>query len=145
MEIDSINTTLSFTPDKVQKVNKTSQNFLRSHSKTILELTRIKDLLSLTIQAVDPAKIHIRLLYQQQIVCLEQNIYIYLSVITLNTKSKTELTWWIENLRFYNGRTFSQLNLQTIIQTDGSLTRVKQSVWEFKYQGNGQRKREPST
>ena len=46
----------------------------------------------------------------------------YQSVITLNTKSRTELTWWIENLRFCNGRTFSQLNPQMITQTDASLT-----------------------
>ena len=62
MEIDSIKITLSFTPDKVQKVIKTSQNFLRSHSSTILEMTRVKDLLSLTIQTIDPVKIHIGLL-----------------------------------------------------------------------------------
>ena len=31
----------------------------------------------------------------------------YQSVKTLNTKSRTKLTWWIENLRFCNGRTFS--------------------------------------
>ena len=62
IEIDSIKITLSFTPDNVQKVIKTSQNFLRSHSSTILEMTRVKDLLSLTIQALDPAKIHIGLL-----------------------------------------------------------------------------------
>ena len=44
-----------------------------------------------------------------------------ISVITLNTKSRKQLTWWIENLRFCNGQTFSQLNPQVIIQTDASL------------------------
>ena len=46
----------------------------------------------------------------------------YQSVITLNTKSKTKLTWWRVNLRICNGRTFSQLNPQVIVQTDASLT-----------------------
>ena len=36
---------------------------------------------------------------QQQIVCLRDKTN-YQSVITLNKKSRTELTWWIENLRF---------------------------------------------
>ena len=45
----------------------------------------------------------------------------YQSVITLNTKSRKELTWWIENFWFCNGQTFSQLNPQVIIQTDASL------------------------
>ena len=121
MEIDSIKMTLSLTPEKVQKVVKTCQNLLRSHSTTLLELTRVVGLLSSTIQAVEPAKIQLRFLQQQQIVCLRKKMN-YQSVITLNTKSRTELTWWIENLRFCNGRTFSQLNPQVIIQTDASLT-----------------------
>ena len=55
------------------------------------------------------------------IVCLKEKMN-YQPVITLNTKSRTELTWRIEKLRFCNGRTFSQLNPQMIIQTDASLT-----------------------
>ena len=121
MEIDSIKMTLSLTPEKVQKVVKTCQNLLRSHFTTLLELTRVVGLLSSTIQAVEPAKIQLRFLQQQQIVCLRKKMS-YQSVPTLNTKSITELTWWIENLRFCNGRTFSQLNPQVIIQTDASLT-----------------------
>ena len=92
MEIDSVKMTLSLTPEKVQKVVKTCQNFLRGHSTTLLELTRVVGLLSSTIQAVEPAKIQLRFLQQQQIVCLRKKMN-YESVITLNTKSRTELTW----------------------------------------------------
>ena len=116
METDSIKMTLSLTPEKVQKVVKTCQNLLRSHSTTLLEFTKVVGLLSSTIQAVEPAKI----LQQQQIVCLREKNELSVSN---NTKSRTELTWWIENLQFCNGRTFSQLNPQVIIQTDASLTR----------------------
>ena len=45
----------------------------------------------------------------------------YQSVITSNTKRRTELSWWIENSKFCNGRTFSQLNPLVIIQTGASL------------------------
>ena len=62
MEIDSIKMTLSLTPEKVQKVVKTCQNNLRSHSTTLLELTRVIGLPSSTIQAVEPAKIQLRFL-----------------------------------------------------------------------------------
>ena len=96
------------------------------------------------MQAVEPEKIQLRFLQQQQIVCLRKKMN-YQSVITLNTKSRTELTWWIKNLWFYNGRTFSQLNPQVIIQTDASLTGGEQCAMGFKHQGNGQRKREPYT
>ena len=64
-------------------------------------LTRVVVLLSSTIQAVEPAKIQFRFLQQQKIVCLREKMN-YQSVITLNTNSRTELTWWIENLRFCN-------------------------------------------
>ena len=138
METDSIKMTLSLTPEKVQKVVKTCQNLLRSHSTTLVEFTRVVGLLSSTIQAVEPAKI----IQQQQIVCLREKNELSVSN---NTKSRTELTWWIENLRFCNGRTFSQLNPQVIIQTDASLTGGEQSAMGFKHQGNGQRKREPYT
>ena len=39
--MDSIKMTLSLTPKKVQKVVKTCQNLLKSHSTTLLELTRV--------------------------------------------------------------------------------------------------------
>ena len=42
-----------------------------------------------TIQAVEPANIQLRFLQQQQIVCLRKKMN-YQSVITLNTKSRTE-------------------------------------------------------
>ena len=64
-------------------------------------LTRVVGLLSSTIQALEPAKIQLRFLQQQKIVCLREKMN-YQSVITLNTNSRTELSWWIENLRFCN-------------------------------------------
>ena len=72
-----------------KKVVKTCQNLLRSHSTTLLELTRVVDLLSSAIEAVEPAKIQLRFLQQQQIVCLRKKMS-YQSVPTLNTKSITE-------------------------------------------------------
>ena len=45
MKIDSIKMTLSLTREKVQKVIKTCQNLLRSHSTTVLEFTRVISLL----------------------------------------------------------------------------------------------------
>ena len=66
----------------------------------------------------------------------------YQSVITLNTKSRKELTWRIENLRFCNGRTSSQLNPQVIIQKMLPWNGGEQSAMGFK-QENGHGKREP--
>ena len=52
----------------------------------------------------------------------------YQSQITLKIKSRIELTWGIENLRFCNGLTFSQLNSQMIIEADASFQGRKQSA-----------------
>ena len=41
--------------------------------------------------------------------------------VVKNTTSRAELTWWIENLRFCDGLTFSQLKPQMIIQTATSV------------------------
>ena len=114
-------TTLSLTPVKVQKIVKTCQNLLRNHSATLLELTRVVGLLSSTIQAVEPAKIQLKFFSTTTNCVSKEKKKNYQSVITLNTKSRKELTWWIENFWFCNGQTFSQLNPQVIIQTDASL------------------------
>ena len=54
MEIDSIKLTLPLATEKVQKVVKTCQDLLRSHSKTLLELTKVTDILSFTTETVEP-------------------------------------------------------------------------------------------
>ena len=51
-----------------------NQNFLRGHSTTLLELNRVIGLLSSTIQEVEPAKIQLRFLQQQQIVYLREKM-----------------------------------------------------------------------
>ena len=56
MEIDSIKMILSFT----QKVVRTFQDLLRSHSITSLELIKVVGLLSPTLQAVTAIKIQLR-------------------------------------------------------------------------------------
>ena len=45
----------------------------------------------------------------------------YQSIIALNIISRTTLIWSIENLKFWNGWTFSQLNRKMITQTDACL------------------------
>ena len=124
MEIDFIKMTLSLTTEKVQKIIKTfsgekepSQESFYNSSR----LTLVVGLLSSTMQAVQPAKIQLRFLQQQQIVRPREKKN-HQSVITLNIESIAELTWWVESLRFCNDQTFSHLDPQIIIQTAASLT-----------------------
>ena len=70
---------------------------------TVLQLTRLVDLLSSTIQAVFPAKIQFRYLQLQQVSVLKGGMS-YKEQIILNDQTLGELQWWIENLKYFNGR-----------------------------------------
>ena len=70
---------------------------------TILQLTRLVGLLSSTIQAVFPAKIQFRYLQLQQVSALKGGMS-YKEQIILNDQALGELQWWIENLKYFNGR-----------------------------------------
>ena len=115
MEIDSTKMTLPLTPEKIQRVIKTFQNLFRS-STTVVELKNSSNSF-ITIPELNPF-IHYTnsgtcrdsvTIFSATTNCVskEKKKKNYQSVKTLNTKSRTKLTWWIENLRFCNGRTFS--------------------------------------
>ena len=120
MQIDTTNMCLFLTKEKLEKVTQKCWE-LYNHPKTnILELTRLIGLLSSTIQAVLPARIQLRYLEQQQILMLSQKKS-YLSAITVNQEARTELLWWIENLRIWGGGEINPAELQMMIQTDASI------------------------
>ena len=77
------------------------------------------DLMSSTVQAVLPACLQLKYLQQQQIQSLNQASS-YQAEIVLNSPSKQELFWWVENLRLNNGRSLWQKEPNLVIQTDAS-------------------------
>ena len=86
MEIDFIKMTLSLTTEKVQKIIKTFSGEKEPSQESFYNssgLTLVVGLLSSTMQAVQPAKIQLRFLQQQQIVRPREKKN-YQSVITLN-------------------------------------------------------------
>ena len=115
--IDSQNLSLSLTEQKLQKVKNCCVEMYNVTKVSILELTKLLGLLCSTVQAVLPAQLQIRYLQQLQIRMLQQE-RCYYQQITLNQKSKQELTWWIQNLSLCNGRCLVQPQPQMIIQTD---------------------------
>ena len=90
--ITSGNGNLPLTTKKVQKLVKTCQNLPGSYSTIFVELTEVISLPSFTLQAGEPASIQLRFIKQQQIMYLREKMN-YQSVLTLSTKSRTELTW----------------------------------------------------
>ena len=117
--IDSQNLSLSLTEQKLQKVKNCCVEMYKATKVSILELTKLLGLLCSTVQAVLPAQLQLRYLQQLQIRTLQQE-RCYYQQITLNQKSKQELTWWIQNLSLCNGRCLVQPPPQMMIQTDAS-------------------------
>ena len=74
LTINSVTLELSLNKTKIQKVVSRCQNLLNNPQTSILELTRLIDLLTSTIQAVLPARLNCRLLQIQQISSNTTNI-----------------------------------------------------------------------
>ena len=72
-----------------------------SPSITVSELTKLIGLMSAALQAAQPSRLQLRHLQQQQIQSLKQACS-YQSESVLNSLSKQELLWWVENLGLKN-------------------------------------------
>ena len=57
LKINSVNLEIFLTDEKIQNVKAKYQNFLAETKTSILELTKVIGLLTLTIQAVLPARL----------------------------------------------------------------------------------------
>ena len=138
--------TLALTEEKMENLILKCQNLL-SHPQsqtTVLELTKLIGLMSSIVQTVLPARLQLRYLQQQQIQRLNQACS-YQAEIVLNSLSKQELLWWVENLRLNNGRSLRQKEPNLVIRTDAS-----KSAWGafsngMSTEGNGQKRRRTYT
>ena len=123
LKIPTHTKTLALTKEKMEKLILKCQNLLSHPQTTVLELTKLIGLMSSTVKAVLPARLRLRYLQQQQIQSINQACS-YQAEIVLNSLSKQELLWWVENLRLNNGRSLRQKESNLVIQTD-----VPKSGW----------------
>ena len=105
LEIDSVAMKLSLPQRKVEEIVQMSQNAL-NNKITLRELTQLIGKLTSTVQAILPAKLQIRFLQQIQIKALRKSLA-YESLITLDLQAMEELSWWMTNIKMYNGRPLS--------------------------------------
>ena len=105
LEVDSVAMKLSLPQRKVEKIFQMSQNAL-NNKITSRELTQFIGKLTSTIQAILPTKLQIRFLQQIQIKALRKSLA-YESLITLDLQAMEELSWWMTNIKMYNGRPLS--------------------------------------
>ena len=95
--------TISHTEEIIQKVIKYSQELYQNFQRALFKFSKLISLLSPTALAVLPARIQYRYLQELQISILNlQNSYP--RQVNLHKLAKTELLWWIENLRVLNGK-----------------------------------------
>ena len=118
--VNSGNRTLSLLLQKVQKVQEECTKLYNSSWTPILEFTKRLGLLSLTIQAVVPACLQIRILQQLQIQSLKLKKSFQIN-LKLTALAKEELLWWMSNLRHSNGKLWIENHLdQMFIHADAS-------------------------
>ena len=128
MLINSKETTIFLPEEKPQKVKLQCLDLYQSPQVSILQLTKMLEHFTSTIQAVLPARPP-AFLQQQHIQALKEKKS-FLANITLNNNSKQELLWWIKTLEIFNRTSLLKQVPQVVFQKDASLT-----VWGAALQG----------
>ena len=116
----SVNLTLSLPLHKLQKVQEECTKVYNRNWTSILELTKLLDFLSSTIQVVVPAHLKIWNLQRLQIQSLKliKSFQMYIKFTAL---AKEELFWWMLNLQDSNRKLCIQNHLdKALIQIDAS-------------------------
>ena len=118
--IDSIRMTLSLTEEKVEGILQECKIIFSMKEITVLQSTQLVGFLSSAIQAVLPTQIQFRYLQLQQVLALKGGMS-YKKKIILNDQALEKLQWWIQNLKYFNGRYLIQAKPQIVLHTDASL------------------------
>ena len=118
--IDSIRMTLSLTEEKVEGILQECKIIFSMKEITVLQSTQLVGLLSSAIQAVLPTQIQFRYLQLQQVLAVKGGMS-YKKKIILNDQALEKLQWWIQNLKYFNGRYLIQAKPQMVLHTDASL------------------------
>ena len=93
---------LSLPHEKVLKIQSQCQDIHDKGQVTVHELTKLLGLIVSTIQAVLQAQMNFQYLQQQQITAM-RTTQCYQATVFLNSNSKAERQWWIQNLQIFNG------------------------------------------
>ncbi|PFX30406.1 hypothetical protein AWC38_SpisGene4801, partial [Stylophora pistillata] len=96
--LDSSTMTVTLTDAKAMKVRSACQNLLLQKTATIRSVAQVIGFLVSSFPAVEFAEMHYRHLELDKICALRANKGNFDSTMTLSAQSKTELTWWIDNV-----------------------------------------------
>ena len=96
--LGSITMTVTLKDAKAMKVRSVCQNLLLQKTATIRSVAQVIGFLVSSFPAVEFAEMHYRHLELDKICALRANKGNFDSIMTLSAQSKTELTWWIDNV-----------------------------------------------
>ena len=119
LAIDTKKITFTLSEKKLKHVSQKCQEIFKQPKTSVLNLTKLIDLLSSTVEAILPARIQFLYFQQEQILALQKKGS-YSGHVTLGNLASKELLWWMENLKLCNGRKIQQREPHIIIQRDAS-------------------------
>ena len=117
--VNSQEMTLSLPQHKIKDIKNICQKCLNQTVVSVRQISEVIGKLSASARAIFPAPLHYRFLQMLKTKGLTplQN---YESVVTLDSESKAELLWWIENIERWNGRTITPPSPEYTIESDAS-------------------------
>ena len=111
--------TVTLTDAKAMKVRSACHNLLLQKTATIRNVAQVIGFLVSSFPAVEFAEMHYRHLERDKICALRANKGNFDSIMTLSAQSKTELTWWIDNV-LTASKPISHGNPDLTLTTDAS-------------------------
>ena len=101
------------------KVKSACENLLLQKTATICTVAQVIGFLVSSFPAVEFAEMHYRQLELDKICALRDNKGNFDSIMTLSTPSRTELTWWVNNVP-HASKAISHGNPNLMLTTDAS-------------------------
>ena len=127
--IHSVEMLISLPPDKVDRIVDKCLKLIKDRVVKVRNLAEIVGLLTSSMRAILPAPLHYRRLQMAQAKALFRG-QSYETRLTLPPETLSELWWWIENIRNWNGRAIITPSPDIVIETDTSSTIGWGAVWK---------------
>ena len=118
-ELYSREMVVSLPRQKVDKIIQKCRDVLNSDQVTIQELASLVGSLNSTVEAVIPAALYTRELQMHQTKCLLRS-QTYNTLIHLPNSCRSEIQWWIQKLKVWNGKQILTTGPQLLLERDAS-------------------------
>lgn len=120
MVVDAENMSLSLPEGKVADIRDKCSRLLEQKRVTVRDVAAIVGKMTATLLAVLPAPLHYRHLQMEKAKALLAGGLSYESVVHLTPECRKELSWWIQYLHSWNGRTLITPDTGIVITSDAS-------------------------